>query len=200
MDSTKIRTVRRGDGAYTLAASSGLLTGVAAATNSAGHLFSLRWAPAVQLPAIMVIQRLRAKWVTVSGFTAAQEVGIDLAVLTTYSAAHTGGTAAVKVKKRGTFAASAVADVRIATTGELTDGTHDAITATIGADAYAELAAAATVGKGRMEILKSTEDLDREPLQLTTGQGLVIRNSIGMGAAGTARLIVEMDWLELVRY
>lgn len=204
MDSTKIRTLRRGDGAYAIAASSGLLTTVAAATDSAGHIFACRWAPAAAGtgPQYMVLQRIRAKLVSqFPGFTAAQELGIDLAILQAYTAAHTAGTAITPTKKRATFAASAfqAASIQIGTTGALTDGTHSAITNIIGADSAAEPAAAVTT-KSRLEIFKSTEDLDREPIVLAPNQGLVVRTPILMGAAGTARLIVEMDWLEVGRY
>lgn len=204
MDSTKVRTVRRGDGAYAIAASSGLLTTVAAGTNSAGHIFACRWGPAAAGtgPQFFVLQRLRARLVSqFPGFTAAQELAIDLAILQTYTAPHTAGTAVVPTPKRASFAVSnfQAAHIQIGTTGALADGTHAAITNVVGADSSAEPAAAVTT-KSRLEIFKSTEDLDREPLVLAPNQGFVIRNSILMGAAGTARLIVEMDWLEVRRY
>ena len=104
-------------------------------------------------------------------------------------------------KKRSGFSAAAFQanTIQIAGTGALTDGTHSAITDVVGADAVSELAAAATVPKGRMEILKTTDDLDREPIILAANQGLVVRNVQAMGAGGTARVIVEMDWLEVGR-
>jgi hypothetical protein len=195
------------DGAFRIAAVSGLLTGVAAGTSTAGHLFAMRWAPAAggaTSRQIAVISRLRARMVTIAGFTAAQEVGIDLSVLRTYTAAHTGGTAqdltGNNQKKRSVMQSSIVADMRIGTTGALTAGTHTFDAQPIAQSVYAELAAAATVAKGAVELFMSTEDLDRHPLILANNEGICIRNTIAMGAGGTARLVVELEWLELERY
>lgn len=201
----QVYTVERGGGAYRTAAVSGLLTGVAAATATLGHLFALRWAPVeTQKLQRLVIQRLRARWQTVAGFTAAQEVGMDLIVARSYSAAHTGGTAVTltgsNAKKVAVFPTSVVADMRIGDTGALTAGTHTFDAQPIARVAFAELAAAATVPKGAMEIFLSTEDLAAHPIVLAPNEGLVLRNSILMGAGGTARLAVELDWLELERY
>lgn len=191
------------DGAYGISAVSGLLTTVAAATDSAGHLFAFRWAPATAAVAQRaVISRLRARWITIAGFTAAQEVGIDFAILRTYTAPHTGGTAVVPSQNRALFPATAVPanNIQIAGTGALTDGTHATIADLRGRDAFSELAAGAAVPKGTMQILKTTEDLDRSPIVLAPNEGLVIRNSILMGAGGTARLVVDLDWLEVAKY
>jgi hypothetical protein len=191
------------DGGFAVSAVSGLLTGVAAGTDSAGHLFAFRWAPGgLPVAQLAVITRLRARWTTIAGFTAAQEVGMDLAILRTYTAAHTGGTAVVPSKNRTTFPATQVPtnNIQVGTTGALTDGTHAAISEIRRRAAFAELAAAATVPKGAMEFLLSTEDLDRDPIVLAANEGLVIRNSIAMGAAGTARLVVDLEWQELAKY
>jgi hypothetical protein len=199
---SQIVTVKKGDGAFKAAAVSGLLTGVAAATASAGHLFAFRWAPATPNgPQFAVLQRLRARWFTIAGFTAAQQIGMDVSIIRTYTAAHTGGTAVAPVKKRTAFAATAVPanNIQIGTTGALTDGTH-AAPEVIAAAEFAELAAAATVPKGAMDILMPTDDLDRYPIVLAPNEGLLVRNSVLMGAGGTAVLVVEIDWLEVLRY
>lgn len=193
------------DGAYRIAAVSGLVTGVAAGTGTAGHLFAMRWAPAASaVRSVALISRLRARLATVAGYTAAQETGIDLSILRAYTASHSGGTAMDLTgnnnKKRTTRPTSAVADMRIATTAELTAGTHTFDAQPIARSTYAELAAAATVAKGATEIFLSTEDLDRYPILLANNEGICIRNSILQGAGGTARLTVEIEWLELERY
>jgi hypothetical protein len=51
-----------------------------------------------------------------------------------------------------------------------------------------------------MDIFLSQEDLDRYPVVLAPGEGLVLRNLVAMGAAGTAQIGVEVDFLEVVRY
>lgn len=211
----QVVTLKRGEGAYRVAAVSGLLTTVAAATATAGHLWSMRWAPPVvpagfPNPRFCVIQRLRARRFTISGFTAAQECGMDLSTLRTYTVAQTGGTAMVFTganQKKNTsggasalMPSSAMADMRIGAAGALTAGTHALDAQPIAAAVSSELAAGATVQPGAAEIFLSTDDLDRYPLVLAANEGLVIRNTVLMGAGGTTRLVVEIDWLELQRY
>jgi hypothetical protein len=204
----QVTTLKSREGAYRVAAVSGLTTGVAAASATAGHLFAVRWAPTTdkERQAFLVLQRLRARMFTIAGFTAAQETGIDLSILRSYSAPHTGGTAVVLTgnnqKKKAGLPTSVIptANMQIATTGALTAGTHTFDAQPIAQGVYAELAAAATVAKGSSEIYLSTEDLDRFPVVLSANEGLCIRNTIAQGAAGTQRLVVEMDWLEVTRY
>lgn len=197
--------IRRGEGAYRVAAVSGLLTGVAAASATAGHIFAARWSPAATSKLQRaVIQRLRARWFTIAGFTSAQEVGLSLSILRGYTASHAGGTAVTLTgdngKKRQSLPTSAMADMRIGTTGALTAGTHTFDAQPIGQASFAELAAAATVPTGAFDLFLSTEDLDRYPIVLAKDEGIALRNTVSMGAGGTARVVVEIDWLELERY
>lgn len=200
----QVYTLKTGEGAYRSGAKTGLLTGVAAGDATAGHLWAVRF-PAVAATSVRekrkraIIQRLRARWFTVAGFTAAQEIGLELFKLTGYTAPHTGGAAVTPSKKVTAFAAPLMTG-RIGTTGALTAGTQTLDTDPIAGGAYAELAAAATVAKGSIDLSMTTEDLDRHPLVLAPDEGLVLRNTIAMGAGGTARLIVELDWLEVERF
>lgn len=214
-------TLGKYEGAYRVAAVSGLLTTVAAGTATAGHLFAMRWAPATQPYAeanikVCAIQRIVAKWRTITGFTAGQEMALDLSVLRGYSASHTGGTALTpftttnQQKQAGKVTAnvtlggmppSQMADMRIGTTGALTAGTHVFDPQPIARESYAELAAAATVAPGRMQMECLNQDTVIDyPIVLQPNEGLCVRNVVLMGAAGTGRLIVEVDWLELSRY
>lgn len=213
----QVSNLKRGEGAYRVCLVSGLLTGVAAATATAGHLWAMRWAPTVptgytsspNTPRFCVPTRIKAKLVTISGFTAQQEVGIDLSVLRGYTASHTTGTAAVLTTTNGKKLASASAtsgmqssfltDMRIGTTGALTAGTHTFDAQPIASDTHFELAAGATIAESRSEILWTTDDVLEYPQVLASGEGLCIRNTVLMGAGGTCRLIVEVDWLELLR-
>lgn len=181
---------------YRLCQQSGLFTTIAAGTASAGHLFAFRWSAT---DSNCAVQRIVAKWRTITGFTAAQEVGMDLYRLTSYSAAHTGGTAATLVapnlKKRQSFAVTALNDARIATTAALTAGTHVLDAMPMAADCFSELATGAAVPKGSFNMVwEANMDYGGGPLILAAQEGFVIRNSILMGAAGTARLTVEIDW------
>lgn len=186
-------------GHYRLCATSGLLTVVAARTATAGHLFSLR-APAVN---IAYIQRFKMSWRTIAGFTAAQEVGFKLFRLTGYSANHSGGTDIVltspQFKKRTSMPSTTLQSVRIGTTGALTAGTHTFDTNELLSMQYAELAAGAAVPKGFCEA--KIETFDTEYGMLVTGnEGFAITNEILMGAGGTGRLTVEIDWIEAAAF
>lgn len=189
------------NGAYRLCQSSGLTTGVAAGSASAGHLFSARWSHVSKLA---IVTFFRARWVTVAGFTAAQEVGLELFVTRSYTAAHTGGTATTltgnSMKKANAYGTTTFADMRISTTGALTNGTHTIDTHPIASGGFAELAAGAAVPKGFFEIAFNPQDLGVHPLILSQDMGLILRNQIAQGAGGTARIHVEMDWLEVDSY
>lgn len=213
----QVVSVKRGDGAYRACLTSGLLTGVGAASATVGHLWAMRFQPSANAPVasaqptpkFVVPTRIRAKLVTVTGFTAGQEVGLDLSVLRGYTASHSTGTAAVLTGSNGKkmssasatsgFPSSFITDMRIAAAAALTPGTHTFDAQPIAADTRSELAAAATVQMGRSELLYTTDDMLEYPQALSSGEGLCIRNTVAMGAGGTCRLIVEIDWLELVR-
>lgn len=198
----QVSTLARGEGAYRSCAKTGLIATIAAGTATAGHLWAVRW-PAVlaggDRRARVVLQRLLVKWRTITGFTGAQEVALDLYKLTAYTVAHSGGTA-VAATKKVTAGPAALLTGQVATTIELTAGTQTIGTDPIASNSFSELATAATVPKGALDLYLSTEDLDRHPVVLDQNEGLLLRNTILMGAAGTARVIVEMDWLEVVRY
>lgn len=210
----QVATVKRGEGAYKTCAVSGLITGVAGGDATNGHLWAFRFSPAVAgspvgpLPKYAQITRLRARAFTISGYTAAQEVGIDLSILRGYSVAHTGGTALTLTGNNGRKATyqnviplvqPCGSTIRVATTAQLTAGTHVFDAQPILEGVFSELAAGATVSKGAYDVFLSTEDLDKYPISLATGEGLCIRNTIAQGAGGTMRLSVELDWLELAR-
>jgi hypothetical protein len=215
MDAVKVQTLRKSrglnsgysEGAYRSGAHTGLLAGVGAGTATVGHIWTARWAPpgtnsVIDIRRRAIIQRLRIRWFTVAGFTAAQEVGLELFRLTAYTAAYSGGTGAAVLTPSPKLSAvpTSLMTGRIAGSDALTAGTQTLDTDPIGSASFAELAAAATVPKGSFEIFLSTEDLDRHPIILAPNEGLVIRNLVAMGAGGTARVSVEMDWLEVERY
>lgn len=190
------------NGAYRLSEETGLITTVAAGTASAGHIFALRYAHATKL---MLITMFRARWVTISGFTAAQEVGLQLFRTTAYTVAHSGGTSITttgeELRKRATHGNANNITANISTTGALTNGTHTIDTHKLASGSFAELAAGAAVPKGFFEIGFAMNDpAYSHPLVLSNNQGLILRNSILMQAGGTARVSVEMEWLEVDSY
>lgn len=199
--------LKRGDnGAYRTGARTGVVgTTLAAGSATAGHVWACRFplqAAGTFTPrsARALIQRFRAKITPVAGFTAAQEVAFDLFKATGFTALHTGGAAVTPSKKNTAFVAPRMT-ARIATTAELTAGTHVFDTDPIGGCSWPELATGAAVMKGPGgDIFVSTEDLTEYPLILAPDEGLILRNVVAFGGGGTVRLTVEMDWLEVERY
>lgn len=190
-------------GAFRLGVQSGDLTGVAARTSSAGHLVAFRNPTGSTMLAI--IQRIRARWFTNAGFTAAQLIGLSMYRVTGYTAAHTGGTAATlttPMAKKRTSHAVPVCTVQYPTTGALTAGTQtfDTTLQPLAAGFYSELAAAATVQKGQIDINFEPQHEGGYPFVLAASEGIVVCNEVAMGAGGTARLVVEFDWIERATY
>ncbi len=186
-------------GSYRLSAISGLMAGVAAASSTAGHIFSFRNSDSSTL---IVPQYISVKLRVVSGFTAAQEYGFDVVVARTYTASHTGATAITTgsnaFKKATGGAASILGSARIADTGALTAGTHTLDAQPVLLESASELAAAATVQHTRCEGLWDCSSVE-SPLVLAQNEGLVVRNSVSMGAGGTVRLIVDIGWYEIAK-
>ncbi len=187
-------------GHYLMVATSGLLTTIAAGTATAGHIFVVR-APATN---VMVITRLAVKWRTVVGFSAAQEVFLKVFRLTGFSANYSGGTDIVlttpQFKKRASYPSTTIQQARIGSTGALTAGTQTLDTNEFASDSCWDLAAGATVPKKELNMQCGTIHPGNHPLVLTGNEGFIVRNEILMGAAGTGRLIVEMDWFETATY
>lgn len=194
-----IYPVDAAQGRYRLTAISGLMTTIAAGTATAGHIFAWRWGSAA--PNIVKVYRINVRFRTIAGFTAAQEIEFAAYRATGYSASHTGGTPIVttgtELRKDTTDdGGSFLTDARIATTAALTAGTHTLQANPFFADSYAELAAAATVPKGRIDTGYNYQELLHEPLVFRQNEGFIIRNEILMGAGGTVRMFVDMDWIE----
>lgn len=185
-------------GAFKVCALSGLITGIAAGTASAGHLFAARWGHASKL---CMVTYIKATWVTVAGFTAAQEVGMDLTLTRSYTVSHSGGTAITltgnNMKKRVDLGGTNFTDIRVSTTSALANGTHVVDSSPIAWGAFSELAAGAAVPKGFFSLVYDSKDAYDHPLILKTNEGIILRNTILMGAGGTARVGVEFSWLEL---
>lgn len=184
------------EGSYRDGSYSGLVTGIA----GAGHIWAMRWAPAAtDARKMAIITRISVKWITIAGFTAAQEVLLSLYKLTSYTVAHSVGTVLVPVKKR-TIMPTPIMTGRISDTAVISGATATVTGDPIASGGFSELAAGAAVPKGRIDFEVSTDDVAQEPLQLVTNEGILLRNEIAMGAGGTARFVVEMDWLELEQF
>lgn len=204
---TKAQLVRSSGGRlYRLHAVSGLVTGLSA--NDV--LFAFR-NPDTTLP--LCVQSVRAKWRTVAGFTAAQEMALGLHLVSSFATAnYSGGTDLSNpasnpayVRRDAGFGATlteaktksrlVTGNVRISDTGALSHAGAPTIQAAPFVwDSYAELAAAATVHKGRFDF--GFDPSDQDELEVGADGGFIIRAPIAMGAGGTGRLSVEVCWFE----
>jgi hypothetical protein len=174
---------------------SGAMTGVAAGSATAGHIFAFRWTSSSFLA---LIDYVRVRWQTTTAFTAAQELQFRLFRATGYSAAHTGGTAATlttpNLKKRVSDLASAVSDIRIGSTGALTAGTH-----TLDAESLATFEGFSQLGAApNNPNFDDRWDCSSERGQfiLAQNEGFIVRNEVSMGAAGVGRLVIDVGWSE----
>lgn len=186
-------------GSYRLATISGLTTAVAAN----GLVFAWRWADATR---VAVLKYFKVRMAVITGFTAAQELGFDVMIGRGYTANHTGGTALTlggnNQKKRtamGTTLIGTAADIRMATTAALGGGTITVDSNPVMAGTFKTLAAAATVQDGAYESIMDFSGIDY-PFVFAQNEGIVVRNSILMGAGGTVRWAVECAWDELNSY
>lgn len=177
-------------GSYRTGARSGLTTGVAAG----GALSTFRWSDAGTLARLRAIEV--AALVT-TGFTAAQEVGYDIARGSTWSVAASAQTAMAAIKMKSGYVASkvAAADLRIAGTAAVTKGTVTEDTDILGADSMWALAATAggTIGWQRFTF----DQCEGGGLLLDASQGVLVRNTVAMGAAGVVRWFIFYQWDEV---
>lgn len=189
-------------GSYRMAAFSGLTTVIAAGTASAGHVYSFRWSDATRL---CLIRYLKVRYTVVTGFTAAQELAFDAFVARGYTADHAGGTAITlggnNQKKRtsmGTSLVTTAASMRIASTTALTGSSFTLDGNPIMVGMGKTLAAAATVQDAAFEeTIDMTDGGAEYPIVLAQNEGIVVRNGVLMGAAGTVRIGVTVAWDEV---
>lgn len=158
------------------------------------------------------LKRLVAKWRTIAGYTASQEVALAAYEVSAFGASpadYTGGTdIAAAVRALGPDTSPKPAQVSVLQSGNAriatTAGLAHAGTPTIATHPFAyeganELAAAATVAKNGFDLVftPSWEGSDhRKGLVFLPGRGFVIRNPIALGAGGTGRLYVELVFEE----
>jgi hypothetical protein len=180
---------------YILTASSGTLSGIAAGTTTAGHLFAARYNPSgAGASKLFHVTWLRFVWQTIAGFTSAQEVALAAYKLTSYSAAHTGGNAATPLALAPGYGAAQLT-ARMASSAELTVGTQT-IGSLLARGNFAELAAAATVVKGFVDEQLPLIDDPHPVIVLAANEGILVRNEVAMGAGGTGRLMVQIGGYE----
>jgi len=181
-------------GSYRQQFTTGLTAGVAAASSTAGHICALRFATANQG---IRLRRLEVEGILTTAFGAAQRVGFDAVIARGYTAAHTGATALTIATNDGkvstTQSATPTLTGRIADTGALTAGTH-----TFDANPIA----GASVYASAIGIIMPTRYYDFTTLPtrgfvLGNNEGVVIRNTISMGATGVFEWKFTFEWDQL---
>lgn len=179
--------------AFTMSAQSGLITTIAAGTTTAGHLYAFRNLSATDI----VVERFRIRWQTITAFTTAQEIGLQAFIGRSFSTSYTGGTALTACKKRNASGNSILGDARISTTTALTAGTI-----TLESSPFLEL-----VGWSQTGVAPAVSGFEEEisfdtrmPIVLVQNEGIIVRNTILMGSAGTARVKVDLDWREVADF
>ncbi len=191
-------------GFYRFSAMTGLQTATVAGTATLGGVFAMRNPHATTL---VIIQYVRIRWQMVTAFTTAQEVNYRIFIARSFSALHTtGGTVIAGTvggfKKRASYPTSVLGTTNaiIATTAGLTGGTFTLDSQEMnGLNTWSQTGAAPAVMPAQETFLDATNSGD-SPIILAQNEGIVVRNEILMGAAGTGRLLVEVAWYEADAY
>jgi hypothetical protein len=187
-------------GHYRLVATSGVLTGVAAGTATAGFLFALR-APSSN---VMVMQRMKVKVWTIIQPTATLEISLKAFRLTGYTVAVSGGTtislSSPQFKKRTSYASTTIQAASIATTAGLTAGTHTLDTNEFCSEGISEPAAAEATSPMLMEMEYLGNEAGEHGMVFTGNEGFIVRNEVLMSAAYTCRMSVAVDWFEVATW
>jgi hypothetical protein len=197
-------------GSYRLACSTGLVTTIAAATATAGHLFAMRWSSSTSTK--MYLKRVGARFTCTTAYGTAQRTGCDLILARSYTASHTGATAidvGSTVANTGNLDASFATSLivanatRVADTGALTAGTH-----TLDANPIADLVGWTTaigiqvpettsgVAGGYGILWDYRQSSHGLPIKFTQDEGFIIRNKILMGATGVGVWDFLVEWDE----
>jgi hypothetical protein len=179
-------------GYYSVAGSSGALTGVAAA----GPVFSFRNTGAN----LILLRNIRLGFIVTTAFTTAQGLAYQLLRANSFTASDSGGTALFVAggnKHRNSMTnITSAPDIRIASTAALTAGTRTLETVGMGIGGGAAQAVGAALNP--IDILEN--DAGDHPFVLAQNEGFVLTNLIAMGAAGVIQLHVAVEFMEATAY
>lgn len=183
-------------GAYRVAVSTGLLTVLAA--NDC--VFSLRW---TSTAARFLLEHLRLIPQIVTPFTAANEVNFEAFIARSFTVSDGAGNALTLTgnnqKLATTFESSffAAGDMRVSAAAAVTPGTRTVDAQPIARAQTAQVLAAAAAADIAVPFdYTAGVSPHRFPVQLVANEGLVVQNQVLMGAAGTVRLGIEIEWSE----
>ena len=197
-------------GSYRCAPSTGAVTVIAAKTATAGHIFSMR----NEDSAIRIfVKRVAARFILNTAYTTPQETGCGLWIARSYTASHGGGTAidaGTTITHSGklmtaltTSALDTAGLVRVASTTALTGSSY-----TLDAQPLATLSAwtpglgdtvplvTSAYGGGYGVLFDADTSAHKVPIVLAQDEGIVIANTILMGAVGVGRWDFLVEWDE----
>lgn len=165
-----------------------------------GTLFSFRWTDATRLCSI---QEIRLECQQTAAATATIAPAFEVFAARSFTVADSAGTALTltgnSFKKRTSFGTTLVNDIRKSSAAAgLTAGTR-----TLDADAILQMGTVQTITNINTTtyVKQVGVDPNDHPFILATNEGIIVRGpTVVFGAAGTANLIVDIDWFEIAAY
>jgi hypothetical protein len=193
-------------GRYRNIVRSGAITGVAAHTATAGHIFAWRWDDSTVTGLIGFVRYVGVKFMLTTAYGTDQEQGFGMRIARGYTASHSGATA-VDVggtvtgtgKRYTNQPASLLTSCRIADTGALTAGTHTLDANPVGivtgfAETIGDEIPSWESGGGFGTLWDSR--LTGDHLEFDNDEGFIISNEVAMGATGVGNFLVCVEWDE----
>lgn len=196
-------------GSYRFTVPTGSVTLIAARTATAGQLLNFRRSSSAAT--LVSVKFVGARFMLTTAYTTAQETGCDLTVARLFTVSGTDGTAidlGSTVANTGKLLAGFPTSImgatagtsRVATTAAITAGTHALDANSLGSlsgwstgigDIVPDTASGSSEGYGTLY------DAARSgPLFLGADEGLIVRNTILMGAVGVGRWRFLVEWDE----
>lgn len=165
------------------------------------RMLSVRYQQATAAIALR-IRALEVEFITTTAFTAAQEVGWESRIVRGYTVSPTGQTQitiGADGKRRGAYPTSSLngvtCDVRVANAGAITPGTETTPdTNPFARGSFWSTAIGAQFAWRRNDF----STLEPGGILLGTNEGIVIKNSITMGAAGVGRWLFTFEWEDVL--
>jgi hypothetical protein len=188
-------------GHFHLAVPTGFLTSSSVAANA--PLFSMRYAPGTG--AVAVITKISVGFAQTVGWTAAAAHEFGVFVARSWTVSDSGGTQVVVTgntnKARTTMDPTGMTDVRVASTTTFTAGTRTLDTNAMGLTIIptSQVAVASAVYPFMQEVIFDHNTSDH-PIVLQNNEGIVINNITAFPAAGTAKMIFNIEWFEASAY
>lgn len=188
-------------GHFHLAVPTGFLTSASVAANA--PLFSMRYAPGTSN--VAVITKISVGFAQTVGWTAAAAQEFGVFVARTWTANDSGGTQVVVTgnsnKARTTMDPTGMTDVRVASTSTFTAGTRTLDTNAVALTIVptSQVAVASAVYPFVQEVIFDHNTSDH-PIVLQNNEGIVINNITAFPAAGTAKMIFNIEWFEVAAY